>query len=77
MVDVPGHEGLVRTMVAGATGIDAVLFCVSAVDGVMPQTVEHLAILQLLLPQSHCCVAAIQEAALCTISLRDCQCHLV
>ncbi|MBW1881853.1 MAG: selenocysteine-specific translation elongation factor [Deltaproteobacteria bacterium] len=47
-VDVPGHERLVRTMVAGATGIDAVLLCVSAVDGVMPQTREHLAILELL-----------------------------
>ena len=47
-VDVPGHERLVRTMVAGATGIDAVMFCVSAVDGVMPQTREHLSILGLL-----------------------------
>jgi selenocysteine-specific elongation factor len=47
-VDVPGHERLVRTMVAGATGIDAVLLCVSTVDGVMPQTREHLAILELL-----------------------------
>jgi selenocysteine-specific elongation factor len=47
-VDVPGHERLVRTMIAGATGIDAVLLCVSAVDGVMPQTREHLAILDLL-----------------------------
>lgn len=47
-VDVPGHEKLVRTMVSGATGLDAVLLCVSAVDGVMPQTREHLAILDLL-----------------------------
>jgi len=47
-VDVPGHERLVRTMVAGATGVDAVLLCVSAVDGAMPQTKEHLAILDLL-----------------------------
>ena len=47
-VDCPGHERLVRTMVAGAAGIDAVLLCVSAVDGVMPQTREHLAILELL-----------------------------
>jgi selenocysteine-specific elongation factor len=46
-VDVPGHERLVRTMIAGATGIDAVLLCVSAVDGVMPQTREHLDILTL------------------------------
>ncbi len=47
-VDVPGHERLVRTMISGATGLDAVLLCVSAVDGVMPQTREHLAILDLL-----------------------------
>ncbi len=47
-VDVPGHERLVRTMIAGAAGIDAVLFCVNAGEGVMPQTKEHLDILQLL-----------------------------
>lgn len=47
-VDVPGHERLVRTMVAGASGIDVALLCVSAVEGVMPQTREHLAILGLL-----------------------------
>ena len=48
LVDVPGHERLVRTMIAGATGLDAVMLCVSAVEGVMPQTREHLAILELL-----------------------------
>ncbi|MCB9780102.1 MAG: selenocysteine-specific translation elongation factor [Alphaproteobacteria bacterium] len=47
-VDVPGHERLIRTMIAGATGLDAVMLCVSAVEGAMPQTREHLAILQLL-----------------------------
>src|SRR5690606_25632946 len=47
-VDVPGHERLVRTMVAGACGIDFALLVVAADDGVMPQTVEHLAILGLL-----------------------------
>ena len=47
-VDVPGHEKLVRTMVAGATGIDEALLLVAADDGVMPQTREHLAILSLL-----------------------------
>ncbi len=47
-VDVPGHERLVRTMVAGAAGIDAALLCVSALEGVMPQTREHLAILELM-----------------------------
>jgi selenocysteine-specific elongation factor len=48
LVDVPGHERLVRTMVAGASGMDAVVLCVSAVEGVMPQTREHLDILGLL-----------------------------
>jgi selenocysteine-specific elongation factor len=48
VVDVPGHEGLVRTMVAGATGIDLVLLVVAADEGVMPQTREHLAICNLL-----------------------------
>jgi len=48
VVDVPGHEGLVRTMVAGATGIDLVLLVVAADEGVMPQTREHLAICDLL-----------------------------
>lgn len=47
-VDVPGHEKLVRTMVAGASGIDCALLLVAADDGVMPQTVEHLTILSLL-----------------------------
>lgn len=47
-VDVPGHERLVRTMIAGASGLDAVVLCVSAVEGVMPQTREHLDILGLL-----------------------------
>ena len=47
-VDVPGHEKFVRNMLAGATGIDFVLLVVAADDGVMPQTREHLAILDLL-----------------------------
>ncbi len=47
-IDVPGHERLVHTMVAGACGIDFVLLVVAADDGVMPQTREHLAILGLL-----------------------------
>ena len=47
-VDVPGHERLVHTMVAGATGIDAALLLVAADDGPMPQTREHLAVLSLL-----------------------------
>ncbi|MDF1837126.1 MAG: selenocysteine-specific translation elongation factor, partial [Planctomycetota bacterium] len=48
IVDVPGHERLVRNMVAGATGIDMVILVIAADDGVMMQTQEHLAILQLL-----------------------------
>ncbi len=47
-VDVPGHERFVRTMVAGAQGVDVALLCVASDDGVMPQTREHLAILRLL-----------------------------
>lgn len=47
-VDVPGHERLVRTMVAGATGVGGALLAVAADDGVMPQTREHVAILDLL-----------------------------
>src|ERR1700756_4510793 len=48
VVDVPGHERFVRTMVAGATGIDLFLLVVDADDGARPQTLEHLAILRLL-----------------------------
>ena len=47
-VDVPGHERLVHNMLAGASGIDFALLVVAADDGVMPQTREHLAILDLL-----------------------------
>ena len=48
VVDVPGHEAFVRTMVAGAAGIDVALLVIAADEGVMPQTREHLAILSLL-----------------------------
>lgn len=48
LVDVPGHEALVRTMIAGASGLDGAMLVVSAVDGAMPQTREHLAILEML-----------------------------
>lgn len=48
LVDVPGHERFVRTMVAGATGIDLALVVVAADDGVMPQTREHVDVLDLL-----------------------------
>ena len=48
VIDVPGHEKFIRTMASGITGIDFALLVVAADDGVMPQTTEHLAILQLL-----------------------------
>jgi selenocysteine-specific elongation factor len=48
VVDVPGHEAFVRTMLAGASGIDLALLVVAADEGPMPQTREHLAILDLL-----------------------------
>lgn len=48
IIDVPGHEKFVKTMIAGAAGIDACLLVIAADRGVMPQTREHLAILNLL-----------------------------
>lgn len=48
IVDVPGHERFVRNMLAGAGGIDIVLFIVAADEGVMPQTLEHLNIVNIL-----------------------------
>ncbi len=52
IVDVPGHERFVKTMVAGATGIDIVLLVIAADEGIMPQTKEHLDICRLLNIQS-------------------------
>ena len=46
VVDVPGHEDLIRTMVAGAAGIDLALLVIAADEGIMPQTREHLAIIE-------------------------------
>ncbi len=48
IVDVPGHEGFIRNMLAGATGMDLVLMVVAADEGMMPQTREHLDIVRLL-----------------------------
>jgi selenocysteine-specific elongation factor len=48
IVDVPGHRDFIENMLAGVGGIDLALFVVAADEGVMPQTVEHLAILDLL-----------------------------
>lgn len=48
VVDVPGHERFVRQMIAGSTGIDVALLCIAADDGVMPQTIEHVRVMELL-----------------------------
>ena len=48
MVDVPGHERFIRHMLAGAGGIDLILLVIAADEGVMPQTREHLDIVELL-----------------------------
>ncbi len=48
IVDVPGHERFIKNMVAGVTGIDAVLMVIAADEGIMPQTLEHLDIVSLL-----------------------------
>lgn len=48
LVDVPGHEKFIRNMLSGAAGLNAVLLCVAADDGIMPQTIEHLDICTLL-----------------------------
>lgn len=48
LVDVPGHEAFIKNMLAGAGGIDAALLIIAADEGIMPQTREHLAILDLL-----------------------------
>ena len=46
IIDVPGHEDFVRTMVAGASGIDVALLVIAADEGIMPQTREHLLVLE-------------------------------
>jgi selenocysteine-specific elongation factor len=48
LIDMPGHERFVRTMISGATGIDAILLVVAANEGIKPQTVEHVDIASLL-----------------------------
>ncbi len=75
LIDMPGHERFVRTMVAGATGIDAVLVVVAANEGIKPQTREHLDICALLgltcavVAISKCDTAAAEEARAATLSL--------
>ncbi|WP_160288483.1 selenocysteine-specific translation elongation factor [Pseudomonas knackmussii] len=63
-IDVPGHERFVHNMLAGASGIDLVLLAVAADDGVMPQTREHLAIVQLLgIPRALVALTKIDRAS--------------
>lgn len=64
LIDMPGHERFVRTMVSGATGIDAALLVVAANEGIKPQTVEHLDIAGLLGLQR--VVVAVSKADLVT-----------
>lgn len=69
VVDVPGHERFIRTMVAGAVGIDAVVLVVAADEGVMPQTREHLDICELLGIRAG--VVALTKSDLCEPELRE------
>ncbi|GLO58034.1 selenocysteine-specific translation factor [Pseudomonas putida] len=63
-IDVPGHERFIHNMLAGAHGIDLVLLVVAADDGVMPQTREHLAIIELLgIPQALVAVSKCDRVA--------------
>lgn len=63
VVDVPGHEKFVRQMIAGSTGIDVALLVIAADDGIMPQTIEHVAVLQTLGVPT--CVVALSKIDLC------------
>jgi selenocysteine-specific elongation factor len=77
VVDVPGHERFVRTMVAGATGIDLFLLVVAVDDGVMPQTREHLAVLEQLevpggvVALTKADVAGAEELALAQVEIEE------
>ncbi len=62
VVDVPGHERFLRSMVAGASGVDVALMVIAADDGIMPQTIEHLAVLELLGVRT--CVVALTKVDL-------------
>jgi selenocysteine-specific elongation factor len=79
VVDVPGHERFVKTMVAGAGGIDLVLLVVAADEGVMPQTREHLEICQLLgIQRGIVALTKIDRASpdLSELALEDVRAHL-
>ena len=75
IVDVPGHEKFVRTMVAGATAIDVVLLVVAADDSVMPQTREHLDIVKLL--GVRCGVVAVTKCDVVDAELAELVCEEV
>jgi selenocysteine-specific elongation factor len=62
LIDMPGHERFVRTMISGATGIDAVLLVVAANEGIQPQTVEHVEIAGLI--GVRCCIVAVTKCDL-------------
>jgi selenocysteine-specific elongation factor len=62
LIDMPGHERFVRTMISGATGIDGVLLVVAANEGVKPQTIEHVNIASLL--GLRCAVVAVSKTDL-------------
>ena len=77
IVDVPGHERFIANMLVGASGIDIAMLCVSADSGVMPQTKEHFAILDLL-PVNQMVVALtrsdladLETAELCELEVRE------
>jgi selenocysteine-specific elongation factor len=78
LIDVPGHERFVKNMVAGATGLDMALLVVAADDGVMPQTREHLQIMQLLgisiglVAISKCDLARPERVAQVADEVREC-----
>jgi selenocysteine-specific elongation factor len=69
IIDVPGHERLIKNMVAGATGIDLVLLVIAADDGVMPQTREHVSIMQLLGLESG--IVALTKIDMVDVDLRE------
>jgi len=63
-VDVPGHEGLIKTMISGSVGFDSVLFCVDGREGIRAQTIEHFNIIRTIGIKR--CVAAITKSDICT-----------
>lgn len=77
LIDVPGHENFIRTMISGATGIDAALLVVDANEGIKPQTIEHLAITELvgvrrgLVAVTKCDLASTEARAVVLTRLRS------